>query len=50
MVMQKIINEAGAFVDEMLEGLLLAHPGRLRAPARRACSCAPTLPVRARWP
>ena len=33
--MQKIINEAGAFVDEMLEGLLLAHPGRLRAPARR---------------
>jgi dihydroxyacetone kinase len=27
---QKIINGAGAFVDEMLEGILLAHPGRLR--------------------
>lgn len=35
MVMQKIINGAGAFVDEMLEGLLLAHPESLRAPARR---------------
>jgi len=33
--MQKIINEPKAFVDEMLEGVLLAHPGKLRAPARR---------------
>jgi dihydroxyacetone kinase len=33
--MRKIINEPKAFVDEMLEGLLLAHPGQLRAPARR---------------
>ena len=33
--MQKIINEPRAFVDEMLEGVLLAHPGSLRAPARR---------------
>jgi dihydroxyacetone kinase len=33
--MQKIINEPRAFVDEMLEGALLAHPGSLRAPARR---------------
>jgi phosphoenolpyruvate---glycerone phosphotransferase subunit DhaK len=27
---QKIINGADAFVDEMLEGILLAHPGRLK--------------------
>lgn len=35
MAMQKIINEPVAFVDEMLEGLLLAHGHKLRAPARR---------------
>jgi len=28
--MQKLINEPHAFVEEMLEGLVLAHPGRLR--------------------
>jgi dihydroxyacetone kinase len=28
---QKIINGADAFVDEMLEGILLAHPGQLKA-------------------
>jgi dihydroxyacetone kinase-like protein len=28
---QKIINGADAFVDEMLEGIVLAHPGQLRA-------------------
>jgi dihydroxyacetone kinase len=28
--MQKLINEPQAFVEEMLEGLVLAHPGRLR--------------------
>ena len=28
--MQKIINGADAFVDETLEGILLAHPGRLK--------------------
>jgi dihydroxyacetone kinase-like protein len=33
--MQKIINEPRAFVDEMLEGLLLAHPEHLRSPAHR---------------
>ena len=33
--MQKIINEPKAFVDEMLEGILLAHPESLRAPAKR---------------
>jgi len=33
--MQKIINSPEAFVDEMLEGLLIAHPGALRSPARR---------------
>lgn len=35
MPMQKIINEPRAFVDEMLEGLLLAHPTHLRSPAPR---------------
>jgi dihydroxyacetone kinase len=28
--MQKLINTPQAFVEEMLEGLVLAHPGRLR--------------------
>ena len=35
MPMQKIINEPKAFVDQMLEGLLLAHPEQLRAPVPR---------------
>lgn len=35
MAMQKIINEPKAFVDEMLEGILLAHPESLRSVARR---------------
>jgi dihydroxyacetone kinase-like protein len=34
--MQKILNEPAAFVDEMLEGILAAHPGQLRMPAPRA--------------
>ncbi|MFB3819113.1 MAG: dihydroxyacetone kinase subunit DhaK [Candidatus Methylomirabilales bacterium] len=36
--MKKIINDPFAFVDEMLEGILLAHPDRLRlvGPDRRA--------------
>lgn len=29
--MRKLINDADAFVDEMLDGLLLAHPDALRA-------------------
>lgn len=29
--MKKLINSPDAFVDEMLEGLLLAHPGMLKA-------------------
>ncbi|MGH9107462.1 MAG: dihydroxyacetone kinase subunit DhaK [Acidimicrobiales bacterium] len=33
--MQKIINDPRTFVDEMLEGLLLAHPESLRSPAHR---------------
>ncbi len=33
MPMQKIINDPNAFVDEMLEGILLAHPDRLRKAA-----------------
>ena len=28
--MKKLINEPGAFVDQMLEGLLLAHPDQLK--------------------
>jgi dihydroxyacetone kinase len=35
MAMQKIINEPKAFVDEMLEGVLLAHGDSLRAVAPR---------------
>ncbi len=35
MPMQKIINEPKAFVDEMLDGILLAHPESLRALAKR---------------
>ncbi len=31
MPMRKLLNDPGDFVDEMLEGLLLAHPERLRA-------------------
>jgi phosphoenolpyruvate---glycerone phosphotransferase subunit DhaK len=34
--MQKILNAPEAFVDEMLEGILAAHPNRLRMPAPRA--------------
>lgn len=34
--MQKILNEPAQFVDEMLEGILAAHPGQLRMPAPRA--------------
>lgn len=34
--MQKILNDPTAFVDEMLEGILAAHPGQLRMPSRRA--------------
>ncbi len=34
--MQKIINAPDRFVDEMLEGILEAHPDRLSAVARRA--------------
>ncbi len=33
--MQKLINDPAAFVDEVLDGLLLAHPKSLKAPARR---------------
>jgi dihydroxyacetone kinase len=33
--MQKIINDPDRFVDEMLEGVLRAYPGQLRAPGRR---------------
>lgn len=35
-MMQKIINNAERFVDEMLEGILHAHPEQLRAAAPRA--------------
>ncbi|HEX2625907.1 MAG TPA: dihydroxyacetone kinase subunit DhaK [Candidatus Limnocylindrales bacterium] len=35
-VMQKILNDPEPFVDEMLEGILAAHPGQLRRPSPRA--------------
>jgi len=35
MAMQKIINEPKAFVDEMLEGVLLAPPRKLAGGPRR---------------
>src|SRR3954463_14336891 len=34
--MQKILNDPAAFVDEMLEGIVAAHPGQLRMPGERA--------------
>ena len=34
--MQKILNDPAAFVDDMLEGILAAHPAQLRMPAPRA--------------
>jgi phosphoenolpyruvate---glycerone phosphotransferase subunit DhaK len=34
--MQKILNDPAAFVDEMLDGILAAHPRELRMPAPRA--------------
>ncbi len=47
MPMQKIINEPKAFVDEMLEGILLAHPESLRARPRGSWY-GRTLPFRAK--
>jgi phosphoenolpyruvate---glycerone phosphotransferase subunit DhaK len=34
--MQKILNDPGLFVDEMLEGIVAAHPDRLKRPSARA--------------
>jgi dihydroxyacetone kinase-like protein len=34
--MQKILNDPEPFVDEMLDGILAAHPGQLRRASRRA--------------
>ena len=34
--MQKILNDPELFVDEMLDGILAAHPGQLRRAAARA--------------
>lgn len=31
LVVKKLMNEPGAFVDQMLEGLLLAHPDQLKS-------------------
>jgi dihydroxyacetone kinase/dihydroxyacetone kinase-like protein len=30
--MKKILNQPGSFVDEMIEGILLAHPDKLKTP------------------
>ena len=47
--MKKIINDPNSFVDEALEGLLLAHPGELKAaPTTAGRSLGPTLRSRAR--
>ena len=46
--MKKIINQPMAFVDEMLEGLLLAHGRPQGAPPTRGRSSVPMPPVRAR--
>ena len=47
--MKKILNQPGNFVDEMVEGILLAHPDQLKTPATTVASwCAPTPPSRAR--
>jgi phosphoenolpyruvate---glycerone phosphotransferase subunit DhaK len=35
-VMQKILNDPEPFVDEMLDGILAAHPTQLRRPSPRA--------------
>lgn len=35
-VMQKILNDPEPFVDEMLDGIIAAHPGQLRRPSPRA--------------
>ncbi|AKU65657.1 dihydroxyacetone kinase [Schaalia meyeri] len=32
MIMKKIINNPGQFVDEMVEGILLAHPDQVKTP------------------
>ena len=34
--MQKILNDPNRFVDEMLDGILAAHPDQLRRPSARA--------------
>ena len=45
--MQKILNDPRAFVDEMLEGILLAHPDQLRVidGARAVVRAAPPTPI-----
>lgn len=35
-VMQKILNDPEPFVDEMLDGIIAAHPAQLRRPSPRA--------------
>ena len=35
-VMQKILNDPEPFVDEMLDGIIAAHPNQLRRPSPRA--------------
>jgi len=50
MIMKKIINNPDQFVDEMVEGILLAHPDQVRTPGDdrrvlvRAASPAPCRP------
>ncbi|EQD30576.1 Glycerone kinase, partial [mine drainage metagenome] len=44
MTMQKLLNDPGRFVDEMLEGLLLAHPLEIRAGTRDRTIVSPAQP------
>jgi len=47
--MQKIINDPSAFVDEMLDGVLLAHPEDLRRTRDPVSLSVPMHPGRTRW-
>ncbi len=43
--LQKILNNPEAFVDEMLEGILAAHPGDLRRVGPGRCLVRAAAPV-----
>ena len=48
--MKKLINDPDSFVDEVIDGLLLAHPGQLGRPPRTGARwSAPTRRLRGTW-